>query len=147
MPRNVPGTSWVWPPHVARHPRKHHVSPSEATSSQSVRQRRCRARPDYQIEPDAHSSLRMSHQKGGCSFAAMKSGNSDSRRSWRSYVKGMPYVVALHPHRAKTVSPVYEPAFGHNTTRIVVISLLSTALSLTSKLDKVNIRPTFVLYI
>ena len=53
MPQNVPGTSWAWPPHVVRHPRKHHVSPSEATSSQSVRQRRCRARPDYRIEPDA----------------------------------------------------------------------------------------------
>lgn len=112
MPRNVPGTSWAWPPHVARHPRKHHVSPSEATSSQSVRQRRCRARPDYRIEPDAPLESPDVASKGRLPFAAMKSGNLDSRRNWRSCVKGIPYVVVLHPHRAKTVSPSMGPPSG-----------------------------------
>ena len=68
--------------------------------------------PTIESNPMCHSSLRMSHRKDGCPFAAMKSGNLDSRRNWRSCVKGIPYVVVLHPHRAKTVSPSMGPPSG-----------------------------------
>lgn len=68
--------------------------------------------PTIESNPMRHSSLRMSHRKDGCPFAAMKSGNLNSRRNWRSCVKGIPYVVVLHPHRAKTVSPSMGPPSG-----------------------------------
>lgn len=60
-------------------------------------------------------------------------------------------VVAERPSQSETKRNATANAeastrrSGQTTTQIAVIGLLSTALSLTSKLDKVNIRPTFVL--